>query len=141
MESALFKGAVDKLDMAIAERIERLGQVAKQMPESIRLYKKITPGRGHQETVQSKREFFEKWADMERVFNESIDREGEPFQKEAFLNILDKAIIKNGKNYLMVIKGLAEAESSIGTVWLQGLVDKITNHVLEILPSLGEKGQ
>ncbi len=136
MERALMDGAVDKLDTAIAERIKRLGQVAKQMPQSIALYKKITPGRGQQEFVQSKQEFFEKWTDMERVFNESMDREGEPSKKEAFLNILDKAISDKGKNYLMVIKDLAETESRIGTVWLQGFVDQITNHVLEILPSL-----
>ena len=141
MERALLEGAVNKLDMAVAERIKRLREVANRMPRSIELHKKLTSGRVQQKTVQKKQEFFEKWADIERVFSESLDLEGELSQKEAFSDILDKAIIKKGRNYLLVIKGLTETESLVGTAWLQGLVNEITNNVLEILPSFRIKGQ
>ncbi len=136
MEKALLKGAVEKLDMAIAERIKRLGQVANKMPRSMEVYNNLNTGLIQKNTLKSQQEFFEKWADMAHVFNKSLDMEGDPSKKEAFLKIVEKAVGKNGKDYLTVIKGLTEVEASTGTAWLQGLVDRITKNVMQVLPRL-----
>ncbi|MBW1614699.1 MAG: hypothetical protein JRJ57_12215, partial [Deltaproteobacteria bacterium] len=45
-------------------------------------------------------------------------------------------IDEKGKHYIEVIKGLGNAGAAIGTEWLQGLIDEITNQILNIIPSL-----
>jgi bifunctional UDP-N-acetylglucosamine pyrophosphorylase/glucosamine-1-phosphate N-acetyltransferase len=135
MEKALLEGAVEKLDKAIAERIERLGQVAKRMPQSIETYKKVSSGHASESVIQKKREFFEKWPDMEQVFKDGLDRKGDQSQKDAFLSIVEKAIGEKGRDYIAVIKGLDKKESETGTAWLQGLVGDISEHGWQMVPA------
>jgi len=134
METALLEGAVEKLDKAIAERIERLGQVAKRMPQSIEIYNKVASGHASESVIQKKREFSEKWADMEHVFKDGLDRKGDQSQEDAFLSIVEKTINEKGRNYIAVIKGLDKMGSDTGTAWLQGLVDDINKRVWQMVP-------
>ncbi len=135
MERAMLEGAVEKLDKAIAQRIEKFGQVAKRMPQSIEIYNKVRSGHASESVIQKKREFFEKWSDMERVFRDGLDRKVDPSQEDAFLSIVEKAISEKGRNYIEVIKGLDKKESDTGTVWLQGLVNEMDDHIWNLLPS------
>ena len=135
LERALLEGAVDKLELAIDERLKRFSEVAGKMPRSIEILKKAKSNRGIKSMILKKQEFSLRWADMEKFFMDSMELEGDPSQKTAFLSILEKAITKKGKNYIQVIKGLNKTETRLGTAWLQGLADMITCHVWEFLPS------
>ncbi|MCP4683670.1 MAG: hypothetical protein GY864_15175 [Desulfobacterales bacterium] len=134
METFLMEGAIDKLDKAVIERVKRLGQVANQMPEAIEIHKKFAQGHIREKALELSRCFSEKWTGVEQVFMAGLDQGGEPAQKEAFLASIENAIREKGKDYLMVIKNLAEKESLVGTAWLQGIVDGITRNIWEILP-------
>ncbi len=140
MELALHAGAVEKLEMAIGERLKRLGAVANRMPQSIELYKKETSVRSHENTIQKKREFFERWPDMDRAFRASMELEGNPSHRDDFLRILEEEINQGEREYLQVIRGLDKTRARVGTAWLQGLVNEIASHVWEALPSLRGKG-
>lgn len=141
MEKALIAGAVDKLHKCIDERLKKFGEVANRMPQSIELYKKITSGRTHDKIILKKQEFFERWPDMQNVFKDCLDLKGSPPEKEAFLSIIDEIISRKGKNYLMAIKSLNNAQAQIGTTWLQRLVDEISNRAWNKLPSFRTKSQ
>ena len=131
MEKDLLDGAIDIIDKAIAERLKRLRDVANRMPRSIEIYQKIGSKSG--KTIQTKQKFFKTWPDMERVFNDSLNLEGNGPQKENFIRFIENAVKKEGKDYIRVIKGLTRDEAGIGTGWLQGLVDEIMAHVFSLM--------
>lgn len=137
MEQALCEAALEKLEMAIEERVKRLGEVAEKMPRSIEIYREITGGRSSEKTIGKKQEFFDRRQDLELAFGESLEWQGEPSKRDAFLEIIEKTLNRNGKDYISAIKGLKERESNIGNSWLQGLVDEINGRVWGLLPSFG----
>ena len=49
------------------------------------------------------------------------------------MGTISSAIEKKGNNYLTVIKGLENKEAAMGTMWLQGIIDKITDNLLKIV--------
>ena len=116
MESMLYQGAVEKLDLAIKERIERLGAVA---------------GLGGSPKMD---DLAEKWQKMEGAFQQGFSRQGDLLIRRKFLEIIEKGVDRNGKNYLAVIKGLSREETEVGISWLQGIVDEINQSVWELLP-------
>jgi UDP-N-acetylglucosamine/UDP-N-acetylgalactosamine diphosphorylase len=134
---ALHEGAVEKLDTAIGERLQRLGEVAERMPRSIELYKETTKGRLSETTVLKKQEFFDRWQEMEQVLREGLDRSGDPSKRDRFLEIIEKVIRGGGSNYVSIITGLKKEESDIGISWLQGLVEEISTQTWASVPSLG----
>jgi UDP-N-acetylglucosamine/UDP-N-acetylgalactosamine diphosphorylase len=136
MDKALLRGAVNKLDLAIAERVHRLGQVAEKMPRSMEIYEGLNAGRTQKKTLKSHKAFSERWNEMAQVLQISVETDGEQSQKEAFLEIIEKVQNRYGKNYLKAINGLTKVEASIGTIWLQGLVDQVTKNAMEVLPGL-----
>jgi len=50
-----------------------------------------------------------------------------------FMEIISSSIEKKGNNYLTVIKSLENKERAAGTMWLQGIVDEITDNLLKII--------
>ena len=135
MEEALHKGAVEKLEMAIGERLKRLGDVVDRMPRSIDDQKRLA-GSASEKAIIRKREFSERWQDMERVFMESFNNKGDPSKKDRFLEIIENTITQKGIDYISAIKCLNEEESEAGVTWLQGLVDDICNRIWSLVPSL-----
>jgi UDP-N-acetylglucosamine/UDP-N-acetylgalactosamine diphosphorylase len=136
MESALHKGAVDKIEMAIDERLKRLGEVAKKMPRSIDIHKQKAGEKASENLFYSEQEFFDRWPDIEGVIRDSYDLEGNTQKKEMFLNIIDKRLGSESREYIKVIKGLSENESKLGIDWLQELVEDISRKVFILLPTL-----
>jgi len=139
MGNALLEGALEKLDKAIQERLKRLGAVAGRMPRSIEIYKEVTSGNSNKALIQRKKEFSEKWPELEQVFKDSLAWEGDSSQKDRFLSTLEKTSRAKGENYVDTIKGLDENEALAGTIWLQDIVDKITEHIWKLLPGFTEK--
>ena len=139
MDKALLEGALEKLDKAIQERFKRLGVVASRMPRSIEIHKEITKGNTNKALIQRKQEFTEKWPELEQAFKDSLAWEGDSSQKDRFLSTLEKASRAKGDNYVDIIRGLDEDAALAGTLWLQGIVDKVTEHIWNLLPSFGEK--
>ncbi len=131
----IFDGLKDRLNMAIAERINRFHALCLKMPESVAAYQKNTKENVSSLLIKQKKELYEKWP----VVQESLTVEGIPdgdaAHRDAFLQKVDNAIKTYGKNYIRVIQSLAIADSKIGTRWLQGIVDQVQDEALKGLPS------
>ncbi len=135
MDKELLKGAIQKIDMGINERIKRLREVANNMPYSIELYKQI---KGHSNGIIEWKEcFYKKWPKIETMLFIDKDISGDTNKRDIFMGFLNNSIKINGKDYVAAIKGLTKEEASIGTFWLQGIVDAIVNHVNSIISEEG----
>jgi len=131
----LHEGAMEKLDMAIDERIERLKVLAHRMPQSAELYQKIEKAKGPQKLVNQKKELFEKWQEIEDMLYSFRENTGEASERDAFLEAVARVREEKGNDYIKVIQGLPEKWGARGTSWLQGIVDEITKQALEKIPS------
>jgi len=99
----LFEGLKEKLNMAIDERIGRL-----------------------KDFCQNKGDFY----GIEKSFNKMRLNKGDRSLRDTFLKQIDSGIEASGMNYISVIKGLENKSSEIGTKWLQGIVDSVTEGIL-----------
>ena len=113
----LFDGLKEKLNMAIEERIKRL----KEYYFKIRMVKK------------QKDDSENKWSELEESLAQINGLEGDPKLRDTFLEKIHSSINKAGKNYISVIKGLTIEDAETGTMWLQGIVDQITEKTIKIV--------
>jgi len=136
MSEALYAGAVDKLEMAIEERMRQFKALANKMPESVSRYRALLKAQANGRLVKQKQEFSDRWQDIDDMLRQCQEWTGNPSVLEEFLGVLQKAMDENS-DYVAVIQGLDETASLQGTAWLQGIVDTINNEALTILPSFG----
>lgn len=140
LEAKLLKGALKVLDSAISERITRLGDVARRMPQSVELYRKVKGiPKGEDLTIIRKLHFHQNWDRIKVVFDQWKEEQGDKGMRERFLKIIEHQIQTRGQDYLGVIKGLGHQESSVGTTWLQGIVDSVMGEVWKCLPRFGRR--
>jgi len=111
---ALLNGLNEKVSLAIAERINRL--------EAVYL-KKSNAG----------------WSELKGFLNGQLSNSGDSKSMDTFLESVHKGIAAWGKDYIGVIQGLEPADSAGGTLWLQGIVDYITEEARRIIPALSGK--
>ena len=135
MSQKLYEGALEKLEMAIDERINRLKALAHKMPQSVELYQKIVQGKDPQELLRQKRELFDKWQEIEDILYSFREKTDEASEGNAFLEAVAQVREEKGNDYVTVVQGLDKKWSAKGTKWLQGIVDEINKRVLEKLPS------
>jgi bifunctional UDP-N-acetylglucosamine pyrophosphorylase / glucosamine-1-phosphate N-acetyltransferase len=130
MDKALHRGALDKLDSAITERIRQLAKVAEKAHRS------IETGNQTDAAIKIKELFFERWQELEGLFREALSDMGDTAKKTGFIEIIDKNINHQGKDYIPVIKGLNEQESATGVSWLQGIIDDISGRAMALIPGM-----
>jgi UDP-N-acetylglucosamine/UDP-N-acetylgalactosamine diphosphorylase len=135
MGQMLYEGVLDKLDMAIKERIDRLGALSQKMPESVEKYRVIMKDEASENLLRQEQELFETWQELEDMFNTNQNNSGDPAMRETFLEELSGHIEERGSDYVAVIQGLDESCSAKGTKWLQGIVDDVNQQVLKLIPS------
>jgi UDP-N-acetylglucosamine/UDP-N-acetylgalactosamine diphosphorylase len=135
MSQKLYDGALEKLDMAIDERVNRLKALAHKMPQSAELYQKIVKGKDPQILVNQKKELFDNWQEIEDTLFLFRKKIGEVSERNAFLEKVAQDREEKGSDYIKVIQGLDEKSSAMGTTWLQGIVDEINREVLKRIPS------
>ena len=99
----LFDGLKEKLNMAIDERIKKLKDFCQNQPD---------------------------FDGIEESFNKMRLNEGDRSLRDTFLKHIDSGIQKSGMNYISVIKGLEDKSSELGTKWLQGIVDSVTEKIV-----------
>ena len=127
----LLEGLQDKLQMAVDERIERLSELVHKLLEQ------ETEGEENSSESSSLQKGHDNWLpELESFLRENRNREGEHALRDRFLEIICKECDQNGKQYLHVIKGLSSDASEIGTRWLQGIVNEVTDGAFQIIPIL-----
>ncbi len=131
----LYRGALNKLDLAVAERVKRFGALAAKMPDSIEACRELDRGKDFETLIVRKRELYKNWAKIERALKDGRDVEGDESRRDPFLDRVSRARKENGGDYVATIQKLEPAWSEKGSIWLQGIVDGITRNVLDLLPS------
>jgi bifunctional UDP-N-acetylglucosamine pyrophosphorylase / glucosamine-1-phosphate N-acetyltransferase len=121
----IFSGLLDKLDLAKKERIKRLQVLAE----------KITASSEHEGHTSGKKEFSEKFKEIEDLFAANTGGGYVEKYRDDFLSASDKAMSESGASYIAVIQGLPAHVSEKGTVWLQRIVDNFCEKTREIVPS------
>lgn len=135
MSEGLHQGLLDKLQMAIKERIKRFKALAEKMPESADRYRSIMKGEAKDRLLRQKQEFFDRWQDLEGVFAENLENRGDPSIREPFVAHLARDIKEEGTDYVRVIQGLDRSWSAEGTKWLQGIVESVKAQAFQVMPS------
>jgi bifunctional UDP-N-acetylglucosamine pyrophosphorylase / glucosamine-1-phosphate N-acetyltransferase len=133
MEVLILKGALDKLEKAVKERVKRLAKVAEKAHLSKKVHGEMSPADALKDAL------YGRWPEIEEIIRQSLLIEGDRSKRDIFVGTVNKNIIRDGKNYLAIIKKLTEKESIAGTQWLQGIVDDISHRALALLPGMEEK--
>jgi UDP-N-acetylglucosamine/UDP-N-acetylgalactosamine diphosphorylase len=111
----LLEGLKKKLDSAISERLKRLREFCEK----------------NEDTAKS----IQMWDEMKNCFASEERLDEAVKNRDLFLEKIHAGIMKSGKEYLSVIKNLKDDESSLGTNWLQAIVDIKTFLASNILVS------
>jgi len=130
----LYIGAMDKLKLAVKERISRFHALAEKMEKSIALSEKILTGTRRDLLIRQKREFLEKWPAIEACFTDGAEGETDVQGRAVFLQALQTRMNKEG-DYIKAIQGLEAGATGAGTAWLQNIVDAIVDRVMNCIPS------
>jgi len=125
----------EKLAMAVDERIGRLKTLSQKMPDSVKIYQKISKENASSRILQQKNEFYNKWTEIEDYFRSLWNIDVKENLRDTFLETIHLGIINTGKDYLSVITALKSEDKKHGTRWLQSIVDHIVDGVLKIIPS------
>ena len=128
----LYKGLTQRLAQAIEERIKRLSSYCNALDNA-------DESLGKKSTLQKqKKELYEKWPEVEDQIRSNIDYHGNLQHRDNFLNILQKEIQLNGKDYIKTIQRLNKEVKGIGTQWLQSIVDDIQSMVFQKTPAFNQ---
>jgi len=126
----LFAGLLEKLALAKKERIKRLqvlSEKAKTSPE---------PGGNVGPEASGRKEFSERFAEMEALFTAGAADEAAGRYRDDFLVAFAKARGESGDNYIAAVQGLSADVSGKGTAWLQGIVNDFCRKAGRSVPSL-----
>ena len=131
---ALLSGLKQKLDLAISERINRLEALCQKMLKNLETHADDQPDRSPPVRNQIK-ELDQHWSALKDLLNQRKTDEGDTHQRDFFLEKIQKHIVKSGADYIAVIQGLAPSDGAVATQWLQGIVDRVVNEALKLIPS------
>ena len=129
----------EKLTMAFDERIGRLKTLSQKMPESVKVYQKISKENASSRIIRQKNEFYNKWTEVENHLRSLTYIDVKENLRDMFVEKIRHGIMDNGKNYISVITELKNEDKKHGTQWLQSIVDHIVDGVFKLIPSFGNQ--
>jgi bifunctional UDP-N-acetylglucosamine pyrophosphorylase/glucosamine-1-phosphate N-acetyltransferase len=135
LEQALLGGALEKLDMALDERIKRLGAVAKKMDYSIKEYQHILGSNASPDLVRQKQELADSWGEIEGGLAKHRDAQGSIEGRDKVLGSLSAVKQDQSNDYISTIQGLSQDLRAAGTNWLTSIVDEVVAACLGKLSS------
>ena len=131
----LYEGAVEKLEMAIEERLKRFEALSEKMEISIEIGRKILKGKTGEKALRQQKEFLTNWQRIKECFTEKMEETCALKERDSFLQIIRQKLQEEERNYIKVIQSLDMGASLTGSAWLQAIVDRITNNALDVIPS------
>ena len=131
----LLVGLKEKLRMAIDERIQRLKALSQKMPDSVIAYQNYAKENASSRILKQKIEFYERGHALEEYFRSQANIGVKENLRDGFMEKIRRSVQTSGKDYIPVIKGLKDTDKEQGTLWLQSIVDHITDDALKFLPS------
>lgn len=132
---ALYQGVLETLDAAAAERLTRFKALAEKMERSLELGERCLPAETRGDLLRRQREFRERWSDLEACLTDRQEEAAGREERDRFLSVLPAIREKQGDDYLGVIRSLDRGLSSLGTRWLQQVVDAVAERAFAQVPS------
>jgi UDP-N-acetylglucosamine/UDP-N-acetylgalactosamine diphosphorylase len=129
-------GLIEKVDMAISERLKRLGGLTEKLAASAEKYRAQMKEKASERLLLQKSELNEKWPQLRQIISAGAGESGQG-ARDGFLSAVQGGIRTSGKDYLAVIRGLDDRARDGGTRWLQEYVDAVTRNAFSLLPSYG----
>ena len=120
----MLAGVLEKLDLALHERIKRLGDFITKAAALKRLSEKQNRLASLLET---------KWPEMRKRLMDSGDSTGVSSLKHEFITAMQKITISGGRDYLDSISRLPAEAKQAGTQWLQQMVDRLVDDVMGMI--------
>jgi len=130
----LCEGAVEKLDMALKERLKRFKAFSENMEESVRIGKDILTGEKKKSATDPEEDLFNNWPQLEGCFTKGLEETTALEKRDLFLGALNSGREAEA-GYVKTIQSLGDNALSFGTGWLQTVVDRIIQEALDIVPS------
>jgi len=131
----LFAGALDKLDLALKERLKRFREFSEKMDASIGLAERMLPAGDRETILNRQREFLANWPAIERCLTDGREADWGLKERNDFMSHIETELEKGATNYIQTIQDLSKRGVSAGTEWLRQVVDRTTSRVLEQTPS------
>ena len=135
MGEALWKGALSTLEAALAERLARLKALAEKMGKSLELGERFLPGKTRGDILRQQREFRERWPELEACLTDRQEDAAGREERDGFLAKLAPVREAQGSDYIRVIHSLDRDVASLGTLWLQRVVDAVAESAHACVPS------
>ncbi|MFC1895661.1 hypothetical protein ACFL0Q_03220 [Thermodesulfobacteriota bacterium] len=135
LEDGLHRGLLEKVDMAIQERLNRFRQFSEKMPLSVSIHQKLHGGDGSSSLVRQGSELSERWTEVEGVFRSYLKEFHATQETAAFLEAAGKFVGEHGADYLKAIQALGSGAAETGTRWLAGIVSEIEHAIYAVIPS------
>ena len=132
----LLAGLEEKLNRAISERVNRLEDLCSKIQKYLEMETQKSNERARSSpALKQKQEWVARWSRMKDLLDQSRTETGDTGDRDSFLEKVQKGIKKSGLDYIAVIQGLPPSDGAIGTQWLQGIVDRVVNEALNLIPS------
>ena len=133
--SALYQGLIDTLQLAIDERIKRFSAFCEKLQHSLQLYEKQMGDSASGKLVQQKKELIANRNLVAEWIGENLAKI-ETYANPEFISVIEKKIAVSDPIYIDVIKILDHEQAQQGTQWLQQLVERMIEQMLDLFPSL-----
>ncbi len=132
----LLAGLEEKLNRAISERVNRLEVLCSKIQKYLEMETQKSNERARSSpALKQKQELVARWSRMKDWLDQSRTETGDTGDRDSFLEKVQKGIKKTDLDYIAVIQGLPPSDGAIGTQWLQGIVDRVVNEALNLIPS------
>jgi UDP-N-acetylglucosamine/UDP-N-acetylgalactosamine diphosphorylase len=129
----LWVGALEKLDMAITERVKRLKAFAGNMTESARIGRSLSAAGQPATDYMVEEEISLNWPLLEECFTRGLEASAALDERNRFLSGFHTER-PAGAGYVESIRALNGETKKLGTEWLQGIVDRITGEAFAVVP-------
>lgn len=126
---SLLDALLEKMGLALAERIERLEAVCLKLPDTA---KQSEPSK----SAKMEAELVKRWPDLKAIIRAQQFNGGAAELRDPFLESVNRGLANIGRDYISVIQGLVPADSARGSRWLQGIIDDILRELKKIIPIL-----
>jgi UDP-N-acetylglucosamine/UDP-N-acetylgalactosamine diphosphorylase len=105
MGEELYAGAMDKLEIAIDERLKRFKDLSEKMETSIELDMYAVKKSTHEGLLKQKKELSENWPRLEETFTAGKEVSFDLKNRDSFIKVIHNRM-KNEGDYIRVIQGL-----------------------------------
>lgn len=113
----------------------RFKALAEKMEKSLELGERFLPGETRGDILRQQREFRERWPELEACLTDRQEEAAGREERDGFLAVLPSVREVQGNDYIRVIRSLDRGLSSLGTLWLQRVVDAVAERALTRVPS------